>query len=206
MDIWEKNKGFLVTNFHISREALRRLFGLILILIIILRPCHVLYIVWHKYGLRGTNFNKYLQNLSKYIPQNSVVLGQYAYWIGFAEQIFYEERMVKEMKKVYNMKFSEVLREKKIEYIIIDETLMHYQQDPNIEPFLNTHCTLVGSVKNKLYSNFTGYGTEDDGITRIYKVNLEDSVKATFHGRPSIGRRWNPTSTLGSLRKQGLHL
>lgn len=173
MDIWEKNKGFLVTNFHISRESLRGIFGLILILIIILRPCHVLYRVWYKYGLEESNISTYLQSLHKYIPPNSVVLGQYAYWIGFPNNMYYQEFMVTAMKRVYHMKFSEVVKKKKIEYIIVDETLLHYQRDPNIEPFLNTHCMLVGNVKNKLYSNYPGYGTEDDGITRIYKVNVE---------------------------------
>jgi len=166
LNLWDKFSSKLSLSAHYSKVVLY----VVITLIIIFRPAHLLYRVWYKYGLKDSNLNTYLENLRKYIPTNSIVLGQYAYWIGFPDNIYYEEFMVTTMKRLYNISFSTAVRAKKIEYIIVDETLLHYQRDPDIEPYLANHCILIGSIKNKLYSNYPGHGTEDDGITRVYKV------------------------------------
>jgi len=169
LTLWDKFSPKLSLSAWFSNG----IFYVVIILIIVFRPAHLFYRVWYKYGLKESNINTYLQNLREYIPANSVVLGQYAYWIGFPNSVYYEEFMVTAMKRLYHMKFSEVVEKKKIEYIIVDETLVHYQQDPDIEPYLKKYGILVGNIKNKLYSNFPGYGTEQDGVTRIYKVRRD---------------------------------
>jgi len=166
LNLWDKFSSKLSLSAQYSKAVLCA----VITLIIIFRPAYLLYKVWYKYGVKESNLNTYLQNLRKYIPTNSIVLGQYAYWIGFPDNIYYEEFMVTAMKRLYNISFSTAVRAKKIEYIIVDETLLHYQRDPDIEPYLANHCILIGSIKNKLYSNYPGHGTEDDGITRVYKV------------------------------------
>jgi len=166
LDIWR----LLTAKLRVGAGTSRALLITFITLVIIARPARVLWKVWHKYGVEESNYATYLEEISRYVPENSIVLSQYGYWLGFTNNTFYSEYLVTAMKNSYSMDFAQAVKALGAEYLVIDETFLHYQHDPDIPSFLEKECLPVGSVTNELYSNFPGYGTEYDGVTRIYSV------------------------------------
>jgi len=166
LDIWR----LLTAKMRIGAGTSRALLITFIALVIIARPARVLWKVWHKYGVEESSYATYLEEISRYVPENSIVLSQYGYWLGFTNNTFYSEYLVTAMKNSYSMDFAQAVKALGAEYLVIDETFLHYQHDPDIPSFLEKECLPVGSVTNELYSNFPGYGTEYDGVTRIYSV------------------------------------
>ena len=166
LNIWQR----LTNKLRVPSRASQCILVILLLLLVAVRPVRVLWKVWYKYGVGKSNYTTYLEEISRYIPENSIVLSQYGYWLGFTNNTFYSEFLVTIMKNNYGIDFSQAVKALGVEYLVIDETFLHYQQDPDIPSFLEKECLLVGSVTNELYSNFPGYGTEHDGVTRIYSV------------------------------------
>jgi len=166
LDFW----GWCSSKLKLSPRISQVPIVVLLTLLVLARPTRAVWKVWHVYGVRESNYSAYLEQISDYVPAKAKVLAQQGLWLGFPEQTFYAEYVVTVMKNAYAMTFSEAVRALEAEYVVIDETFLHYQNDPDIDAFLEAECTMVATVKNDLYSNFPGYGTEHDGVTRIYSV------------------------------------
>ncbi|MCB4756454.1 MAG: glycosyltransferase family 39 protein [Elusimicrobia bacterium] len=172
MNAYEKIGTHLIRRRFCNPRLLQTLFQGGLILFVLVRPAQFMHDIFSKYGYEDTDFDKYIAAVTKFIPPGSTVAGQYIYWMGLRNQPFYHEYYLYRMKEIDHISFAEAVRRKKIDYLIADESLFYYQNDPSVEPFLETHCTLVGTVKNKLYSDIPDYmALRNEAVTRIFKVN-----------------------------------
>ncbi|NYB52727.1 MAG: glycosyltransferase family 39 protein [Methanobacteriaceae archaeon] len=103
------------------------------------------------------------EEVQKYIPPGSVVIGDRNYWIALQEEYRYYGCDISygEGSYQYKIKTTDMLTDLKVEYILFDREVWA-SEDKYIENFLNQNCTLIGEIPA---NDTNGYG-----FIKIYRI------------------------------------